>query len=448
MGVPELTAAVRDCITCPAGVDASYPGWNPLVASGICFVVAAGLVIAAVLLKLRERPVPRWLGLVAAFAFGVFTSVGLSIPGSSDSPLALGSALFLLVLMPAMLAPARRFDLAGLILVGAGLPPLLWWTPFALWELATAGLDDERALLAWLAISGATVLLGLIGVLAGNRAPAPPPIPPPDQPDPGRAVSIATAMMRDLRFGPIDLPNGVAIGLGLVAAIVVSLVLGRAGVDGVVTAIVSLALLALLGTELFYHAWPPRLVRAMAAHAFVGSWEMRRFMATTGTRPPTSAAAAQRWLDAHPETDANRWVRPELLGWVGRFDEADEVLERLPEATEEQRFERRSLRVFLDLLAGRPADVDGLAEAAESIGAPGSDERMRAVAAAAIAESRRRLAFGEADWAAPLVEAQERIGPRSLGIQRADTWLLRFRMLAVSAGVLAIAGVLLGFISA
>jgi hypothetical protein len=106
---------------------------------------------------------------------------------------------------------------------------------------------------------------------------------------------------------------------------------------------------------------------------------------------------------------------------------------------DDQRFERQSLRVFIDTLAGADADVDALAAAAEQVGAPGSDERLRAVAAAAIARTRLLLARGERDWTAPLLEAQARIGPRSRGILRSDTWLLRFRGLAFAgAAVIAI----------
>lgn len=124
---------------------------------------------------------------------------------------------------------------------------------------------------------------------------------------------------------------------------------------------------------------------------------------------------------------------------VGEIEEAYQVLGRMPSETDDQRFERQSLKVFLDTLAGADPDVDGLAAAAEELGEPGSDERLRAVAAAAIARSRLGLARGAKDWTAPLLEAQARIGPRALGILRSDTWLLRFRMFAlISVMIIAI----------
>jgi hypothetical protein len=146
---------------------------------------------------------------------------------------------------------------------------------------------------------------------------------------------------------------------------------------------------------------------------------------------------ARDWLARQPETDENRWVRPELLAWVGELEEAYQVLGRMPTDTDGQRFEHQSLRVFLDTVAGANADVDGLAAAAEEVGEPGSDERLRAVAAAAMARSRLILSRGEGDWTAPMLEAQARIGPRSLGIMRSDTWFLRFRMFAL-VGVMVI----------
>ncbi len=162
--------------------------------------------------------------------------------------------------------------------------------------------------------------------------------------------------------------------------LVLSLVLGALGVPVAIGGIAGAVAFALIATELFYHAWPPRLARAEAAHAFLGSWEMKRFRATTGRPVPTSIPLAREWLASQPETDENRWVRPEILAWIGEIEEAYEVLGRMPSDTEDERFERQSLKVYLDTVAGADADVDGLAAAAEEIGEPGSDERLRAVA--------------------------------------------------------------------
>jgi hypothetical protein len=303
--------------------------------------------------------------------------------------------------------------------------------------MTRVGLAYEDGLIVWFGSSAGIVLLGLVGVVLGDRVPAAPPRPPPNEPDPERAVVIARALIHELRFGPLDLPNVLSFGFGAGAATVLSLVLGALGVPLLISSAASVAAFVLIATELYYHAWPPRLARVQAAHAFVGSWEVKRFRATTRASVPTSMPLARDWLARQPETDENRWVRPELLAWVGELEEAYQVLGRMPTDTDGQRFEHQSLRVFLDTVAGANADVDGLAAAAEEVGEPGSDERLRAVAAAAMARSRLILSRGEGDWTAPMLEAQARIGPRSLGIMRSDTWFLRFRMFAL-VGVMVI----------
>ena len=52
----------------------------------------------------------------------------------------------------------------------------------------------------------------------------------------------------------------------------------------------------------------------------------------------------------------------------------------------------------------------------------------------------------QADAEETLIRAQERIGPRSLGIQRADTWLARFRSLAIAFGAVLLLATLVGLL--
>jgi len=426
----DLIAAVRECASCPAG---AYPFLDPVIAA----LVAAGglavmtlLIVAAAFLRYHDRALPAWLIPTTTFAYGVGASLMVLLWPVTTGPVE--SVLFLaLAFTPALLAArSRRFDLAGWILVGAGLIPLLFWTFYVVQDLTQEGIAYDDGLVVWFGSSAAIVLLGLVGVALGNRVPKAPPRPPPGEPDPERGLAIARAIIEELRFGPLDLPNTLSIGLGAGVGVGLSLVLGALGVPVAIGGIVSVAVSTLIATELYYHVWPPRLARADATHAFLGSWEMKRFRATTGRPVPTSIPLAREWLAGQPETDENRWVRPEFLALVGEIDEAYEVIGRMPSDTDDQRFARQSLKVYVDTLAGAAPDIDGLAAAAEEIGEPGSDERLRAVAAAAIARSRLVLARGEKDWTAPLLEAQARIGPRSLGIMRSDTWLLRFKMFA------------------
>ena len=441
-----LIAAVRDCQTCPAGTDAFLdPRVAALIAAGGLAVMTL-LIVAAGFMRYRDRAIPGWLIPATAFAYGVGASLMVVLWPYEGSPLS-SAVLLALVFAPAFLAArARRFDLAGWVLVGAGLIPVMWWGYYVLRDVTSDGLAYEDGLIVWFASSVGIVLVGLAGVVVGDRVPDAPTPPPSNEPDPERAVVIARAILAELRFGPLDLPNVLSVGLGAGAGLVLSWVLGGLGVPLAIGGIAGAVAFALVATELFYHAWPPRLARVQAAHAFVGSWEVKRFRASTSRPVPTSAPLAREWLAREPESDENRWVRPELLAWIGEIEEAYEVLGRMPAATEDERFERRSLQVFLDTVAGADADVDGLAAAAEEVGELGSDERLRAVASAAMARSRLSLARGEGDWKEPMLEAQARIGPRALGITRSDTWLLRFRMFAIFAIALVLFGTTLSFL--
>lgn len=402
--------------------------WLPVAVAVVGIGLATILFVAAIVLRLRDHPVPSAVpGLIAA-SFGAGAS--LTVIAWADAALPQLALLVAVVAVPAIFAVAvRRLDLAGWYLAAAGLPALLWWGSL---------LAEDGAVLVWAAAALAVVLIGVALILAGRRQPtAQRPVTDPDQPDPTRVVALAMAMRDEISLGPFDLPNSVSFLAGLFAGVVAWMALTAAGVPPLPTAVVSALVLALVSTELFYHLWPRRLERAMATHAFLGSWEVKRFRGTAGPSVPTSAAAAREWLRANPETDENRWVRPELLAWTGDIQAAYEVLERFPTTTDVERFERASTTAHLDTVAGTGADVDGLAAMADEVGAPGSEERLRAIAAVALARSREILRLGDGDWKRPLIEAQERIGPRSLGIVRADTWWPRLRMNLVVAAAFA-----------
>ena len=419
---------------------------------GPAVIAAAGLgvmtllTIATAYLRYRDRDIPGWMISATAFAYGVGASLTVVVGPDGRSLL---SSIFVLAvtLAPAFVAArVRRFDLAGHVLVGAGLVPVLWWGYQVLRDVTSIGLADEDGLLVSFAPPVIILVLGLVGLAVGDRVPPAPIRPPANKPDPERAVAIATTIMAELRFGPLDFPNVLSVGFGAGAGSVVSFMLGALGVPVAIGGVAGAAVFALVATELFYHVWPPRLARAQAAHAFVGSWEMKRFRESVGRPVPSSVSLAREWLASEPEADENRWARPEFLAWAGEIEEAYGVLGRMPHTSEEERFERRSIQVLLDTVAGVDPDIDGLTAAAEEVGQPGSDERLRAVAGAAMARSRLILARGEGDWKEPLLEAQARIGPRALGVMRSDTWLPRFRLFATVAVLLIAIGTTLSWV--
>ena len=407
--------------------------WLPVAVAAIGIGLATILFVAAIVLRLRDRSVPSTVPALIAASFGAGAS--LTVIAWADAQVPQLVLLVAVVAVPAIFAvTVRRPDLAGWYLTTAALPALLWWV----WSIA-----EDDAALVWAGVALTVTLIGLVLIGLGRRQTTAPnrPSAGPDEPDPGRAVALAMAMRDEISLGPFDLPNSVSFLAGLFAGVIAWMALTAAGVPPLPTAVVSALVLALVSTELFYHLWPRRLERAMATHAFLGSWEVKRFRRTIGGSVPTSAPAAREWLGRNPETDGNRWVRPELLAWVGDLEGAYDVLERLPATTDVERFECASTQAHLDTVAGTGADVDGLAAMADGVGAPGSDERLRAIAAVALARSREILRRGEGDWKQPMVEAQERIGPRSLGIVRADTWWLRLRMNLVVAAAFAVIAV-------
>ena len=438
-----LIAAVQDCGLCPGAENPSLPFWVPMAVAVVGLAGATLLVVAAATLRIRGRKVPAWMAPATALGYGMGVSLMVVSWSLVEDPIALALLVAGVALPVAIAGQARRFDLGGWVLVGAGLPAVVWWGQYVLQDILHESVSYEEGLVVWFGSAVGVTVVGLAGIGLGNRVSARPPRPPPDDPDPDRTVAIAKAFQDELRFGPIDFPNAVSVVVGMAAGAAVGFALRRVGVPDLVTAVAWGVTFTLVATELFYHVWPQRLARAMGTHAFVGSADLERFRRTVGSMPPTSAGAARDWLATHPESDANRWVRPELLAWAGEVDEAYEVIGRMPASTDAERFDRQATKALLDLVSGAGADAEELAATAETAGAPGSDEQLRALAVVALQRSRQRLVDGSEDWMAPLLEVQKRIGPQSLGILRRDTWLLRFKAVAIISGVIVVVGLLL-----
>ncbi|MGH2401618.1 MAG: hypothetical protein ACRDE6_02810 [Candidatus Limnocylindria bacterium] len=418
-------------------VIAAVEEWVLVVTPIIGGVAVVTLLVVASILFVRDRVVPDWFVSCAAFAFGISTSPTVILWAGAD-PSTLVVSIVALAVAPLIAAWYRRFGLAGWYLVGASLPAVLWWAVFIVQDIGTPSFESADDLLVWFASAAAVTVLGLFSVAIGDRVPEPTRSPP-NEPDPSRVTAVVTAYLGARRAGSLDLPNALALGLAGAASVAAVSLLAVIGVGAPWPALAGIAVFVILGTELFYRLEPRRLRAAMATHAFVGSPELRRFRQEVGGPMPTSAASAAKWLTRNPETDANRWIRPELLAWTGATDEAYEVIERMPDSTEPERFERRALQVLVDLVAGRPADVASLQAMAEAVGRPDSDDRLRAVAIVAVTRARERVIHGE-DWIGPLIDAQPHLGPRALGIYRSDSWLPRFRALAT-------VGVFLAFIT-
>jgi hypothetical protein len=190
-----------------------------------------------------------------------------------------------------------------------------------------------------------------------------------------------------------------------------------AGVPWPVALAVGTAAFAVVGVELSYVVMPARIRRAWEGWSIVGDSELKRWRATFGTPVPVGTAAVQRWLDAHPETPENRWALSELLVIAGRMEDARAVIQRLPESTATERFERTHQNGYVDWVEGRDIDLDQQAAEAETVGEPESPERW--IARAMVASARARdLAVRGGDWAEPLIDVRLRSGHLANGLLR------------------------------
>jgi hypothetical protein len=243
---------------------------------------------------------------------------------------------------------------------------------------------------------------------------------PAGQPGSRALGSIASAIREPAMIGPFGLPE-IAMLIAFVGTwLIVPLLLPRnAGllVQLGVPAIVG----AVLATEAYIRAMPPRSRRAFEAFSWLGEWELARARATVGGLPSTPEDA-EAWLAAHPVTritylDELR-IRVECSLLAGRFDDARAAIERLPTITAWDRFERAALADLVDWRAGGDGDIAAMQEAAQEIQPHDGDERLRADVTIAVAQVRRRMADGRAiagDAAQPLLDVRTRLGHRADG---------------------------------
>jgi hypothetical protein len=150
---------------CPMVPELFRPSFAlPLVVIVGGLLAATGLYAWSLVSRIVERPVPHWAGAATAFLFGLPTSIAVFVLAETDTVLDSALVVASAILIPIVLASARRFDLAGWTLIGAGLPPLLWWGFFVAQDLLTEPFDYEDPVGLWLLEALGVVVLGLICV--------------------------------------------------------------------------------------------------------------------------------------------------------------------------------------------------------------------------------------------------------------------------------------------
>lgn len=223
---------------------------------------------------------------------------------------------------------------------------------------------------------------------------------------------------------------------GLVGGFAAGLVVGIALVVAGVPALV--AVLPAAVTNVVVSLWLPSLLltpadrrlagiaNRMVAHAWM-SW--RR---AYGKEPlPRSEEQRLLWIAARPETTTNPdalETEGTMLITLGRYAEARERVERIPDDSPWWRFARAVALAAIDFESGGRGD---LAEARSTAEAVHGERRATAVATLAMEEANRAMIRGD-DWEPPIARAAAMIGSqRILGIlaafDRARTilpWLL------------------------
>lgn len=163
--------------------------------------------------------------------------------------------------------------------------------------------------------------------------------------------------------------------------------------------------LAVVLTEAFRSA---RERSGFESFLWIGRWEYRQALAALGVRRlPGSPDAARRWLAENPSAAGRSAFRIEALVWTSEFAAATALVEGLPEDTPWQRFHKELHRGFVGFVATGSQTLDAARHAASELNGV---ERIRADALIAVEDSRQRIAVGDREWIAPLVEVRPRIG--------------------------------------
>ena len=392
-------------------------------------------------------------GLVGALCAAAGASLGTMLLFAPDAAIAAPLVLVLGALVVSRLVAGRRVQ-AGWLVVGFGIPIALAWllvlaTAVGILSAPDPAIDPVPAVIyGWLGGGLVTAMVGL--ALVGRGDPLPPPASiaaPAGQPGSRDIGSIAAAIREPGMVGPFGLPE-----LSMLAAFVATWLVVPWLIPRDAHAVVQIALpslvSAIVATEAYVRAMPPRSRRAFEAFSWLGEWELARARAATGRSVPTDRGGALRWLADRPER-VDRLdeaaLRVEVLLLAGQIDDAHALVERIDAraASPWERFEVAALRDLVGWRAGGEGDLPAMEAAAESILPRDSDDRLRAEVTLAVARVRRRMADGRAtagDAAEPLLDARKLLGGRADGqVGRA----LRPRLIPM----LLVSGILFGLVT-
>ena len=386
---------------------------------GLLWVTAAAITLLvtlggwAVIQRLRRRPFGTGFLRITLVAAGfVLGSAFLGMEGRPLVRLVIVGLGFVLVAGVTWTRPRT----GGAVIVALAVPWVAWWASFLL--------DNTFAGRHWVVgdvvppfLAGAAIgLAGIALFVAGGtperlRHPAPPAEPV------KRTFGVTGQVLvgrKVLGMATYELAMTVVLlGAGVITA---SATRGRSAVEAglVITVGVALAWLAACAAWVFVRRTPDR--RAWEAFAWLGEWELDRYIAVAGGPALPTKGDFRRWLRSSPDRPDVGWIRYGLWVMEGNLDHARAVAETIPQQTPYDVVEREGALAAVDWYAGGPGDTEALRNATEAIVPLSGEERLRAEVALAAADVRRLIAGGDADPSRPMRLVRDRLGPRADGI--------------------------------
>jgi hypothetical protein len=381
-------------------------------AAGLALLGAIGFGAYGGFLRYRGRPVPAGVLRLAAGLLGA--GHGVAFIWFIEEPVTLAPLVAILALGAYWLVRSGRRVAAGLLLAALGLPGALWWGFFLAQDLLDPLDLYEPVLWLWWVPEVALLIIGALVARGGDRStPAPELIKraPAHVRDP---IALANAFQRELAVGPIQIQALVAFGVASPLLVVGLPLAMQAGLPWPLALVGGTVLYAVVAVELWQLAMPRRVRSAWEGFTLVANPETKRWLETTRAPIPRTPRAMQHWLQRTPDRPETRWVRAQLLVAVGELAEARAAAQAMPVNSDWDRFEQRSLLEYIEWVAGGETDLHALRQQAETVGEPGSMERLTARGEVALAVARDLVVSG-GDWMAPLKALRDEAGSAVAG---------------------------------
>jgi hypothetical protein len=180
-----------------------------LLASALLLVVAG---VAMLVIRFRGQAIPTWLIRLAVVVLALQSGTGGIV--FIRTPLMLISIALQTAVIAWFLWRGGRRTTTGLLLIGTGLLGALWWGYYVLEDLLDPLSLYETVLWLWWAPSVILVVAGAALLPLSDRVVQKPifPVAPSLKRDP---MPVATAITREMSFGPLPLPTIVADGVAV-----------------------------------------------------------------------------------------------------------------------------------------------------------------------------------------------------------------------------------------